>query len=377
MPENLYSTIAANPLQWEQWKNLGMLEAFPPSPHRGEGRGEGQNNPQIKTRTKTERSEILNTFAQEMRHAPTETEARMWYFLRNRRLGGWKFRRQHPLGKYIADFICVDARLVIELDGGQHADLFAQQGDEERSAFLAERGLRVLRFWNNDFLQQTEAVLEQILLALDESVSPHPNPLPGGERELEHKALSILEQDNKTVFLSGSDNKPLSRLEPRNKALPHLKPSNEALSPSGRGLGEGQEQITYLKENPYLMVDTALFDAAFKHALLATVDNLDESLDGLLIHGDNFQALNLLQDRYRRQVKCIYIDPPYNTGNDGFLYKDVYQHSSWITALQNRIDISRIFLSNMGAIWVSIDNREHSNLRNLLDTTFGAYSGST
>ncbi|MFZ4504573.1 MAG: endonuclease domain-containing protein, partial [Methylovulum sp.] len=283
VPVSLYPTIAANSLQWEQWKNLGMLEAFPPSPHRGEGRGEGQNNPQIKTRTKTERSEILNTFAQEMRHAPTETEARMWYFLRNRRLGGWKFRRQHPLGKYIADFICVDARLVIELDGGQHADLFAQQGDEERSAFLAERGLRVLRFWNNDFLQQTETVLEQILLALDESVSPHPNPLPGGERALEHKAHSILGQDNKTVFLSGSDNKPLSRLEPGNKALPHLKPSNEVLAPSGRGLGEGQEQITYLKENPYLMVDTALFDAAFKYALLATVDSLDDSLDGLLI----------------------------------------------------------------------------------------------
>ena len=372
VPESLYPAIAANPLQWEQWKSLGMLEAFPPFPHWGEDRGEGQNNPQIKTRTKTERSEILNTFAQEMRHAPTETEARMWYFLRNRRLGGWKFRRQHPLGKYIADFICVDARLVIELDGGQHADLFAQQGDEERTAFLAERGLRVLRFWNNDFLQQTEAVLEQILLALDESVSPHPNPLPGGERELEHKTLSILGQDNKTVSLSRSDNKPLSHLEPGNKALPHLKPSNEVLSPLGRGLGERQEQTTYLKENPYLMVDTALFDAAFKHALLATVDNLDDSLDGLLIHGDNFQALNLLQDRYRRQVKCIYIDPPYNTGNDGFLYKDVYQHSSWITALQNRIDISQIFLSNMGAIWVSIDNREHSNLRNLLDTTFGA-----
>jgi adenine-specific DNA-methyltransferase len=129
--------------------------------------------------------------------------------------------------------------------------------------------------------------------------------------------------------------------------------------------------VDYLKEHPYLMVDTALFDAAFKAALLFAVDNLEDSLDGLLIHGDNFQALNLLQERYREQVKCVYIDPPYNTGNDGFLYKDVYQHSSWITALQNRIDISRNFLSSMSAIWVSIDSREHSNLKNLLDTNFG------
>ena len=370
VPESLYPTIAANPLQWEQWKSLGMLEAFPPSPHRGEERGEGQNNPQIKTRTKTERSEILNTFAQEMRQAPTETEARMWYFLRNRRLGGWKFRRQHPVGKYIADFICVDARLVIELDGGQHADLFAQQGDEERTAFLAERGLRVLRFWNNDFLQQTEAVLEQILLALDESVSPHPNPLPGGERELEHKAHSILGQDNKTASLSGSDNKPLSHLEPGNKALPHLKPSNEVLAPSGRGLGEGQEQITYLKENPYLMVDTALFDAAFKHALLATVDNLDDSLDGLLIHGDNFQALNLLQDRYREQINCIYIDPPYNTDASAICYKNGYKSSSWVSLIQGRLQKTRSMMTDDGVLVAAIDDAQQRELSFLLSETF-------
>jgi adenine-specific DNA-methyltransferase len=129
--------------------------------------------------------------------------------------------------------------------------------------------------------------------------------------------------------------------------------------------------VDYLQENPYLMVDSALFDFSFKQALLAAIHDLDNGLDGLLIHGDNFQALNLLQERYRGQVKCIYVDPPYNTGNDGFLYKDVYQHSSWITAFENRLDISKPFLSNSGAIWVSIDSREHSNLRNLLDANFG------
>jgi len=82
--------------------------------------------------------------------------------------------------------------------------------------------------------------------------------------------------------------------------------------------------VEYLKEHPYLMADTALFDAAFKQALLAAVDNLDEGLDGLLIHGDNFQALNLLQERYREQVNCIYIDPPYNTNASAILYKNVF-----------------------------------------------------
>ncbi len=68
--------------------------------------------------------------------------------------------------------------------------------------------------------------------------------------------------------------------------------------------------IEYLKAHPYLMVDTALFDTAFKYALLAAVDNLDESLDGLLINSDNFQALRLLDQKYARMVDCIYIDPP-------------------------------------------------------------------
>ena len=87
--------------------------------------------------------------------------------------------------------------------------------------------------------------------------------------------------------------------------------------------------VEYLKAHPYLMADTALFDAAFKQALLAAVDNLDESLDGLLIHGDNFQALNLLQARYQEQVKCVYIDPPYNTRCCSIPYKNAFKNSSW------------------------------------------------
>jgi adenine-specific DNA-methyltransferase len=78
--------------------------------------------------------------------------------------------------------------------------------------------------------------------------------------------------------------------------------------------------VDYLKAHPYLMADTSLYDNRFREMLLQSVDNLDETTDGVLIHGDNFQALNLLQERYREQVKCVYIDPPYNTGGDGFLY---------------------------------------------------------
>jgi adenine-specific DNA-methyltransferase len=132
--------------------------------------------------------------------------------------------------------------------------------------------------------------------------------------------------------------------------------------------------VEYLKAHLYLMVDTALFDAAFKNKLLAAIDNLDESFDGLLIHGDNFQALNLLQERYREQVKCIYIDPPYNTGGDGFTYKDNYQHSSWLSMLFDRLKNSLFFMSHDGLIFISIDESEIVNLRFLVKEIIGQES---
>lgn len=129
--------------------------------------------------------------------------------------------------------------------------------------------------------------------------------------------------------------------------------------------------VEYLKEHPYLMADTALFDAVFKQALLARVDNLDESLDGLLIHGDNFQALNLLQERYRAKVKCVYIDPPYNTGGDDFSYKDSYRSSSWLAMFYDRLAKSYPFLSSRGLLACHMDEHEHLSLEWLIRQQFG------
>jgi adenine-specific DNA-methyltransferase len=128
--------------------------------------------------------------------------------------------------------------------------------------------------------------------------------------------------------------------------------------------------VDYLKANPFLMVDTALFDRAFKYELLASISDLDENLDGLLIHGDNFQALNLLQERYREQVQCVYIDPPYNTENDGFNYKDAYKKSSWLSMIESRVSISKKLLNEVGIFLSSIAEEEVSNLKNLLDSIF-------
>lgn len=129
--------------------------------------------------------------------------------------------------------------------------------------------------------------------------------------------------------------------------------------------------VEYLKAHPFLMADTALFDAAFKYALLAAVDNLDESLDGLLIHGDNFQAMNLLLERHREQVRCIYIDPPYNTSASEIAYKNSYKHSSWLSLIYHRVEIGRLLMSDDAVISIAIDDAEFSRMHVLLLDTFG------
>jgi len=127
-----------------------------------------------------------------------------------------------------------------------------------------------------------------------------------------------------------------------------------------------------LREQSYLVVDTRHFSEDFKWRLLAHFDDLDEALDGFLIKSENFQALNLLLERYRGQVKCIYIDPPYNTGNNQFIYKDNYQHYSWLSMMADRLTLVREWLREDGAIFVSCDDHEVHHLRKIGDSLWQA-----
>ncbi|MES2883993.1 MAG: endonuclease domain-containing protein [Pseudomonadota bacterium] len=114
--------------------------------------------------------------AKQLRLDQTDAEARLWYHLRAHRFLGLKFKRQKPVGPYIVDFICLEHGLAIEVDGGQHNE--DQAYDQRRSRYLAAEGLRVLRFWNDEVLRDTDAVLEQIRLVI-ESEAPSPlTPLP-------------------------------------------------------------------------------------------------------------------------------------------------------------------------------------------------------
>lgn len=126
----------------------------------------GQTNPGI----------LRPRLPRRLRNASTDAERALWQRLRMRQLDGCKFRRQHPFGDYIVDFACLERRLVIELDGGQHAD--SMEADAQRTACLEDAGFRVLRFWNNQVFEEMDGMLETILRALQEHATPSPTRPP-------------------------------------------------------------------------------------------------------------------------------------------------------------------------------------------------------
>jgi very-short-patch-repair endonuclease len=128
-------------------------------------------NPPLPTRSRE--------LARDLRVRQTDAEARLWYHLRSSRLGGAKFRRQHPIPPYVVDFYCDSAKLAIELDGSQHA----LNVDAARTRFIDQQGIEVLRFWDNDVLCDTHAVLARILELLhNRTLTPAPSPGGRGEK---------------------------------------------------------------------------------------------------------------------------------------------------------------------------------------------------
>ena len=119
--------------------------------------------------------------ARRLRKNSTLAERKLWRYLRSRSLGGFKFVRQEPIGPYVVDFVCREKRLVIEVDGGQHAE---SKRDAVRDQWLIEHRYRILRVWNNEVIGNIEGVWETVFAAASAATPPHPDPLPArGERE--------------------------------------------------------------------------------------------------------------------------------------------------------------------------------------------------
>ncbi|WP_417568036.1 site-specific DNA-methyltransferase [Marinobacter sp.] len=134
---------------------------------------------------------------------------------------------------------------------------------------------------------------------------------------------------------------------------------------------EGWLAVLDKPEFRYMMLDTSFFECSFKAEILTGLDGLDKSCNGLLVHSENFQALNLIQERYKSKIKCIYIDPPYNTASSSIPYKNDYRHSAWATLMNDRIERLSHLLPRDGAIFVSIDKAERTVLEHVMDSVFG------
>src|SRR6266545_4499845 len=137
------------------------------------------------------------------------------------------------------------------------------------------------------------------------------------------------------------------------------------------GKSKEDKRIAFLKAHPTLVLDTRHFNQSLVDRLLGSFEALGGMLDGVLVHSENYQALALLGGRYRGEGSVIFADPPYNTGVDGFAYKDTYQHSSWLSMMENRLSVARPVLSQTGLIFLTVDFIEVSRLRLLCDVIFG------
>jgi len=168
---------------------IGRARRKTPSPLAGEG-GEGGSARTL-------------TIARKLRAEMTDAERKLWSLLRRKQLAGFRFRRQVPLGPFVADFACYSARLVIEVDGGQHG--VRVDHDERRTKWLEQFGWRVLRFWNGDVLREPENVIEMIRLALIES-PPQPSARKGGgSSEARSQKSEVRIQENLAMIHSGSN----------------------------------------------------------------------------------------------------------------------------------------------------------------------------
>ncbi|MCF8228943.1 MAG: site-specific DNA-methyltransferase [Bacteroidales bacterium] len=129
----------------------------------------------------------------------------------------------------------------------------------------------------------------------------------------------------------------------------------------------------YIKEHDKLVLDTAFLPAKLKLKLLSQIENLDEKSGGILINSENWQGLNLLQQKYKEKVKCIYIDPPYNAKSSEIAYKNSFKHASWLSLMQNRLVEGKKFLKPDGVNIIAIDENEQEKLGLSLDDTFSPF----
>ncbi|MFC1676632.1 DNA methyltransferase [Planctomycetota bacterium] len=156
-------------------------------------------------------------------------------------------------------------------------------------------------------------------------------------------------------------------------AIDEIKAGKGDLLESGNVAYSNPLTVEFLKDNYYLVLDTKFFSDDFKHKLIESIENFDEKCDGLLIHSENYQALNMLRSRYNKLLTCIYIDPPYNTGPTEIIYKNEYKDSSWLSLMNDRIAMSLDLIQPHACYAIAIDDFEMPHLCEIVDQLFTGF----
>ncbi|MHA1674257.1 MAG: DNA methyltransferase [Promethearchaeota archaeon] len=186
--------------------------------------------------------------------------------------------------------------------------------------------------------------------------------------------LDYIEQENYTEILENE--KQIAEWE-KNQLLTLVTPTqgNKIDSEIGNFLEWNiAQQIKYLTMHPSLMIDTKFFSTEFKYRILGRIPNLDDNIVGILFNSDNFHVLNLLQTKFRHKINCCYIDPPFNARSSKILYKNTFKHSSWLTLMANRLELTHPILApHDGVLIVAIDENEQERLGLLLEASFPKY----
>ncbi|WP_019991015.1 DNA methyltransferase [Rudanella lutea] len=129
--------------------------------------------------------------------------------------------------------------------------------------------------------------------------------------------------------------------------------------------------IDFLKQHQYLVLDTGFFTEEFKSKLIVEITDFEKHIDGLIINSENFQALRFLQERYYEQIRCVYVDPPYNAAASEIMYKNEFKHSSWLSMIVDRVEQSKHLMSEQAIFCITIDDYEYHRLQYMLGEVFG------
>lgn len=156
------------------------------------------------------------------------------------------------------------------------------------------------------------------------------------------------------------------------KELFHIEVDQPDLFTSGTS--KGSRRVSFLKTHPALLIDTKHYAPILVDELLSLYTDLDTFTDGILVHSENYQALRLLTEKYRASMQCVYIDPPYNSKTTEILYKNTYKHSSWLSLMDNRLEVSRHLTTDDGTHVVAIDENEQEVLGRLLTHHFPTHN---